>query len=417
MGRETILKHTEAEGEEQPSFAKLGLRPETLAAVKKFHWTVPTTVQQQVIPLVLAEKNIVAVAPTGTGKTGAYALPLHTLFLNQKPTLEPAQPWAVVLVPTRELAAQTARVIRSIFRPHGDLVVEIVGGVGFSYQNQQLSRRTAVLVATPGRCEDLVQREGLSLSAVHYWVLDEMDRMLDYGFRGVVRRLIKRTPPEHQTHLLLLSATKGCAEEMIRELGIKRPECVDISYQNHVPPNLEEGVYLVGRRQKLQMLEAMLQTWSPRRTLVFLSRKEEVDEVTNQLQKNGVSAVALHADFSMRARRQSLERFTSAKNSVLVATDLAGRGLDVRGVELVVHLSVPKTAEEYIHRSGRTARAGASGRAVLIVTRQQRNELECLERKLGRRLPRRRLPGFNYGRISAGMHRIRVSLTGRALRK
>jgi ATP-dependent RNA helicase RhlE len=397
------------------TFDALGLHPNTIAAAKHMRWFKPTAVQQKVIPFALAGKDVVAVAPTGTGKTGAYALPLHSIFETQKPMLEPTQPWAVVLVPTRELAAQAVKVLRNIFRETQELITEVTGGVGFSSQREHLSQGIAVLVATPGRCEDLAQRGDLNLQNVQHWILDEMDRMLDFGFRAAVKRLIKRSGPQRNGNLLLFSATEGSAKDMLRELGLRHAERVQIFYNHLVPPELEEGVYLVTKNRKLDMLQAMLQEWTPRRTLVFLSRRDEVDSAVKKLNALGLTTRGLHSDHSMSERSSTMDKFAAGKLAVLVATDLAGRGLDVRGVDLVAHLSVPKTAEEYIHRSGRTARAGTPGRAVIVATKDDLRELQLLEHKLGRRLPRRRLKDFNYGRINTGLPKIRVSLTGRAI--
>ena len=397
------------------TFAQLGLHPQTLAAVRMMNWSTPTAVQSSVIPLALAGKDVVAVAPTGTGKTGAYTLPLHSLYEIQKPPLKPARPWAVVLVPTRELAAQVAHVLRGIFREAQQLVAEVTGGVGFSTQRQHLSSPLAVLVATPGRCEDLIQRGDLSLETVQHWVLDEMDRMLDFGFRGPVRRLIMKSGTHRRNQLLLFSATEGRIKDVFRELGLRHAERVEITNPNMVPAMLQEGVYQVTAKRKIQILTTMIQHWQPRRALVFVSRRDMVEQVVQTLKDTGLPAQGLHAAHSMTARREAMNRFKAAKSAILVATDLAGRGLDVHGIELVVHLSVPRTKEQYIHRSGRTARANMPGRAVIVVSKDDLHDLENLERKLGRTLPRRRLPGFDNARAPSAIGNIRVSLTGRAI--
>lgn len=400
---------------EQKSFEELGLCEHSLKLVRRFNWHWPTAVQSQVIPRALAGKHIVAIAPTGTGKTGAYCLPLHTLWSSGRHSLSPARPWAIILVPTRELAAQVARLLKDMFADKEHLIGLLVGGVGYAAQREALSRGLAILVATPGRLEDLAQRGEVHFEHVKYWVLDEMDRMLDFGFRHIVRRLVRRAPPESQTRVFLFSATDGESTKVVRELGVRNEEFVSISSEQKVPPTLSESVYSVGKGRKVAMAAAIIRLWNPRRTVVFVQRKNAVDEVALRLRVEGLSVVALHADYSMTARREALERFSTVKNSVLVATDIAGRGLDIRGVELVVHLDVPPTIQEYINRSGRTARAGTEGRAVIIVDKDDVRDLERLENQLGRRLPRRRLPGFDYGRTVTNVNKIKVSLTGRRL--
>ncbi len=421
LGQTYLVKTEQSAGNreqlptELSSFADLGLDERTCKVAKHLNWHWPTLVQAQVIKQVLSFKNLVTIAPTGTGKTGAYGLPLHTLWQSIRTPLEPSRPWAVVLVPTRELALQVTRVLKGIFRDQEHLVSALVGGVGYAAQREALASGLAILVATPGRLEDLAQRNEVHFERLQFWVLDEMDRMLDFGFRHVVRRLVRRSPESSGARILMFSATEGDALKVIRELGVRNAEHISIIHDQCVPPTLSEAVYGVNQGKKIALAAAIIRAWHPRRTIVFLQRREDVEETAMRLRLEGLSVVSLHAEYSMTARRDAVDRFSSGKNSVLVATDIAGRGMDIRGVELVIHLDVPPTLEEYVHRSGRTARAGNPGRAIIIADKNDLRDVERLESRLGRRLARRRLAGFDYGRITPNLPKIKVSLTGRQI--
>ena len=372
------------------SFAHLGLPETLLRAVADLGHQAPTPVQERTIPLVMAGRDLLAAAQTGTGKTAAFAIPVLTrLKTHAGPG---SAPRALVLTPTRELTAQVAQSFRDYGR-HMSLRSEAVyGGVGMYDQIKALRRGIDVLIATPGRLLDHVERRTVRLSGVEVLILDEGDRMLDMGFLPAIRRIIDLLPAERQN--LLFSAT-FCPE--VRRLSstlMRDPEVIDVAPRNSTAQRVEHHVHHVDQDHKRALLVHLLHYGNWGQTLVFARTKHGADRLAEQLSRDGVLATAIHGNKSQGARTKALTQFKQRKVRVLVATDVAARGIDVEGLSHVVNFDMPNAAEDYIHRIGRTGRAGASGRAVSLVSGDEREQLQDIQRLLGRTLPASVVEGF-----------------------
>ena len=384
------------------SFAELGLNEQILAGVDALGFMVPTPVQAQAIPLVLQGRDVVASAQTGTGKTAAFALP--TLQLIGERRAEPKRPLALVVTPTRELAAQIEAVVSVVCEHTGQQAVIVMGGTKFDRQIKGLEDGCDLLVATPGRLLDLMEHDHVSLSDVRVLVLDEADRMLDMGFWPSVRRIMRELPAAHQT--LLFSATIPPSIKSTIDAMLNDPAYVEISRVGETADTVEEHLCPVTQGQKTELLRAIIQTGgaagvAPERVLVFCRTKHRVDDVTKTLKGAGLKVEEMHADRPQSARAKALERFREAKVQVLVATDVMSRGIDVVGIDAVVNFDVPMDPEDYVHRIGRTGRAGATGHAYTFVAPDEVSPLREIEYFTGKLIEVWDLPGFEYdaGRI------------------
>ena len=384
------------------SFAELGLNEQILAGVDALGFVVPTPVQAQAIPLVLQGRDVVASAQTGTGKTAAFALP--TLQLIGERRAEPKRPLALVVTPTRELAAQIETVVSVVCEHTGQRAVIVMGGTKFDRQIKGLEDGCDLLVATPGRLLDLMEHDHVSLSDVRVLVLDEADRMLDMGFWPSVRRIMRELPAAHQT--LLFSATIPPSIKSTIDAMLNDPAYVEISRVGETADTVEEHLCPVTQGQKTELLRAIIQTGgaagvAPERVLVFCRTKHRVDDVTKTLKGAGLKVEEMHADRPQSARAKALERFREAKVQVLVATDVMSRGIDVVGIDAVVNFDVPMDPEDYVHRIGRTGRAGATGHAYTFVAPDEVSPLREIEYFTGKLIEVWDLPGFEYdaGRI------------------
>ena len=384
------------------SFAELGLNEQILAGVDALGFVVPTPVQAQAIPLVLQGRDVVASAQTGTGKTAAFALP--TLQLIGERRAEPKRPLALVVTPTRELAAQIEAVVSVVCEHTGQRAVIVMGGTKFDRQIKGLEDGCDLLVATPGRLLDLMEHDHVSLSDVRVLVLDEADRMLDMGFWPSVRRIMRELPAAHQT--LLFSATIPPSIKSTIDAMLNDPAYVEISRVGETADTVEEHLCPVTQGQKTELLRAIIQTGgaagvAPERVLVFCRTKHRVDDVTKTLKGAGLKVEEMHADRPQSARAKALERFREAKVQVLVATDVMSRGIDVVGIDAVVNFDVPMDPEDYVHRIGRTGRAGATGHAYTFVAPDEVSPLREIEYFTGKLIEVWDLPGFEYdaGRI------------------
>ena len=384
------------------SFAELGLNEQILAGVDALGFVVPTPVQAQAIPLVLQGRDVVASAQTGTGKTAAFALP--TLQLIGERRAEPKRPLALVVTPTRELAAQIETVVSVVCEHTGQRAVIVMGGTKFDRQIKGLEDGCDLLVATPGRLLDLMEHDHVSLSDVRVLVLDEADRMLDMGFWPSVRRIMRELPAAHQT--LLFSATIPPSIKSTIDAMLTDPAYVEISRVGETADTVEEHLCPVTQGQKTELLRAIIQTGgaagvAPERVLVFCRTKHRVDDVTKTLKGAGLKVEEMHADRPQSARAKALERFREAKVQVLVATDVMSRGIDVVGIDAVVNFDVPMDPEDYVHRIGRTGRAGATGHAYTFVAPDEVSPLREIEYFTGTLIEVWDLPGFEYdaGRI------------------
>lgn len=382
------------------SFAELGLNEQILAGVDALGFSTPTPVQAGAIPEVLASRDVVASAQTGTGKTAAFALPTLQRIAGKSGH----GPHALVVTPTRELAAQIDDVVKVVCQKTGQRAVIVMGGAKFDKQITTLEKGCDLLVATPGRLLDLMEHNHVSLSGVEVLVLDEADRMLDMGFWPSVRRIMHALPEQHQT--LLFSATIPPSIKSTIDAMLHEPAVVEISRVGETADTVEERLCPVTQAQKPELLRALLDTGGasgerPERVLVFCRTKHRVDDVSAMLKNAQVKVDVMHADRPQQARARALERFREGKVQVLVATDVMSRGIDVAGVDAVVNFDVPMDPEDYVHRIGRTGRAGATGHAYTFVAPDEISPLREIEYFTKKLVPVWDLPGFAYdaGRI------------------
>ncbi len=367
-----------AEPERHPlnSFATLGVAETIVTSLSRQGFITPTPIQTQAIPSVLTGRDVLGIAATGTGKTAAFALPIiHRLTQNG-----PAKPGcrALILSPTRELAAQIADATRSFARGLPLRVALVIGGASMHKQAQELRRGVDIIVATPGRLLDHLKQRNVTLNQVETLVLDEADHMLDLGFIPSVRQLIRAMPAKRQN--LFFSATmpreiSGLADEILRD-----PVRVQVTPSATTVERVDQSAVFVDVARKAAYLATMLAGGSGGRTLVFTRTKRGADKVVRQLEAASLNAAAIHGNKSQGQRERALQSFRSAKVPILVATDIAARGIDIDGVELVVNFDLPHVPETYVHRIGRTARNGASGSAVSLVSGDDRALLKSIER-------------------------------------
>ncbi|MGH7644699.1 MAG: DEAD/DEAH box helicase [Gemmatimonadales bacterium] len=372
-------------------FAALGLRPELVRAVREEGYTAPTPIQQETIPLVLTGRDVVGSAQTGTGKTAAFLLPILDR-LARAPGSHRA-PRALVLVPTRELAEQVLERARAYGRHLGLRAAAIYGGVGMEPQTTALARGLDIVIATPGRFLDHLGRGHLDLSRVEILVLDEADRMLDMGFAPDVRRIIDALPEERQT--LCFSATISADVDRLAQRALRGHAEVETARRATPAEGIEHGVIAVDKLRKKDALVRILRLDVVRggRALVFTRTKYGADKLTRHLRQEGLPAAALHGDKAQSTRLRTLEDFRDGRVRTLVATDLAARGIDVDDVQLIVNYDVPQDPEVYVHRVGRTARAGARGLALTLMSPDEWVLMFDIEKLIGRTFPRDVVPG------------------------
>ena len=360
------------------SFADLGLSEPLLRALHGAKYTTPTPIQARTIPALLKGRDVLGIAQTGTGKTAAFALPVLQLLAASNERAQPKSPRALVLAPTRELAVQIARSFDTYGRGLGLRLCTVVGGLGYARQIETLARGVDILIATPGRLLDLVERGNVKLGSVTFFVLDEADRMLDMGFIKDVRRIASSVSKNRQT--LLFSATMPNDIAKLSSEILKNPERVEIAAQGRPIEKIEQRVYYVNASSKRQLLSHLLSDAALERVIVFTRTKRGANRVAEALEDRGVRSEAIHGNKSQNARQKALDNFSRGKARVLVATDLASRGIDVVGVTHVINYELPADAESYVHRIGRTARAGASGIAVSFCDSSERGQLRSIEK-------------------------------------
>ena len=373
-------------------FEKLGLQAELVRAVKAQGYTRPTPIQTRAIPIVLAGRDVLAGAQTGTGKTAAFALPILQLLSRQG--TNGREPRALVLTPTRELAAQVEESMRTYGQGLRLRSTAIFGGVGLHPQIQRLRRGVDILVATPGRLLDLAGRGDLDLSRVKMLVLDEGDRMLDMGFIPDIRRILGLLPRKRQN--MLFSATYS---DEIRDLAdrlLHHPEMIDVAPRNAAVETVAQVVHPVAGTRKRELLSKLILEGDWRQVLVFTRTKHGANRLAKQLLSDGVSAAAIHGNKSQTARTYALAEFKRGAVRTLVATDLASRGLDIDQLPHVVNYELPHVAQDYIHRIGRTGRAGANGVALSLVCAEERPLLAGIQRLLRRAIEVKGIAGFKW---------------------
>jgi len=376
------------------SFESLGLSAELLRAVREQGYTEPTPIQLQAIPAVLQGRDIMAGAQTGTGKTAGFTLPLLQRLGMRLAGNPPRAIRALVLTPTRELAAQVAESIETYGRYLPYRAAVIFGGVKINPQIAKLRNGVDVLVATPGRLLDHAGQKTVDLSRVEILVLDEADRMLDMGFIRDIRRILALLPDKAERQNLLFSATFS---DEIRKLAgqlLNRPELIEVAPRNATVDLIDQVVHRVDQNRKREMLSHMIGAGNWRQVLVFTRTKHGANRLAKQLEQDGLSATALHGNKSQAARTRALAEFKRGDVRVLVATDIAARGLDIDQLPHVVNYEMPNVPEDYVHRIGRTGRAGNEGTAVSLVSGEETGMLRDIERLLRREIPRQVVPGY-----------------------
>ena len=369
-------------------FSKLGLAPKVVDGVRAAGYTVPTPIQLRAIPVILEGRDLIGSAQTGTGKTAAFALPIISR-LGQRGALR-----ALVLEPTRELAAQVETAIRDYARFTNLRTVVLFGGTGYGRQDQVLRQGADIVVATPGRLLDQIKRGMLRLSQIEILVLDEADRMLDMGFLPDVRRIVERCPRARQT--MLFSATIPPEIEQLCNWAMRNPETIEIGQRRSPAETVTHALYAVDIGQKQELLEELLRRTDYDQVLIFCRTKHGADRVARKLNQEGHAVAVLHSNRTQSERERALNGFRDGRYEVMVATDIAARGIDVEQISHVINFDVPHHPEDYVHRIGRTGRAQSVGDAFTIMTGEDVQEIAAIERFIGQKIPRVKIAGFNY---------------------
>ena len=374
------------------SFNHLGLSAELVRAVAEQGYTAPTPIQKQAIPAVLKGTDLLGAAQTGTGKTAGFTLPILQL-LSERPLPRGQHRLRVlILTPTRELAAQVQESIRQYGKYSPFRSAAVFGGVSINPQIDQLRRGLDILVATPGRLLDHAGQRTIDLSGIEILVLDEADRMLDMGFIHDFRKVINLLPRQRQT--LLFSATFSAEIRNLAGNILRNPVEVSVARQNAAAETVEQRVYAVDKTRKREVLSYLIGSNRWKQVLVFARTKHGADRLGRQLEKDGISSAVLHGDKSQGARTRALAQFKAGGVEVLVATDIAARGLDIDQLPHVINFELPNVPEDYVHRIGRTGRAGANGEAISLVCDEELKQLRDIERLLKREIPKSTLTGF-----------------------
>ena len=363
-------------------FSDLGLSKDLLNSIDRAKYESPYPIQIQAIPAILQQKDILGLAPTGSGKTAAYILPLLQRLLPFEIPRDRQVP-VLVLVPTRELAIQVAEVTENFsrFLPRRIKSLAIFGGVSINPQMMKLGG-VEILIATPGRLIDLVGRNSVGISRIHTLVIDEADKLLQMGFREEMGHLLELTPKKKQT--LLFSATQDQELASLIQQLLKDPVKIQVAPTDFTPDAIHQEAYRVSPETKGPFLRQLIQSGDWRQILVFASSIRTADNIVVKLNKNGINAVAFHGDKSQGARTEALAKFKSGKTRVLVATDLAARGIDIQGLPLVINYELPRSPKDYIHRIGRTGRAGATGHAISLITPEEQHHFKVIQKKMGK---------------------------------
>jgi len=377
------------------SFAALGLSDALLQAVEEQGYRLPTPIQAAVIPAALQGRDVLAAAQTGSGKTAAFALPLLQQ-LERAPRSTPRRTRALVLVPTRELAAQVAEAIQALARPLPQPIklACVFGGVSINPQMMALRGGADAVVATPGRLLDLVDHNALGLAGASLLVLDEADRLLDAGFADELARIVTLLPRLKQRQTLLFSATFPPAVQALARQLLQDPLHVDLPAEPETAPDITQRALQVDAARRTMLLRHLIASERWTRVLVFVATRYATEHVADKLSRAGIAAAALHGELSQGARMQALDDFKAERLQVLVATDVAARGLHIAQLPVVVNYDLPRAAADYVHRIGRTARAGASGLAVSFISAATEPHFRLIEKRQGRRVARECIAGF-----------------------
>ena len=377
------------------NFSKLGLAPAQLSACESLGYTIPTPIQRQAIPVILSGRDVIGCAETGTGKTAAFLLPiLQRLSVNFRPGLR-----VLVLAPTRELALQIHENYGALNQTKTNPSVIAIGGAGIQTQLAQLRRGAAVLIATPGRLLDLIGRGAVKLSTIEVLVLDEADRMLDMGFLPDIRRVLSLLPAKRQT--LLFSATMSSSVEQLARSTTKDPELIEVSTRGRAAKLVDQIAYHVPQESKTALLLDLLEKERGRfeRVLIFTRTRRGAERLSHVLRAREHTVKRIHADRTQSQREEALRAFSEGRARVLVATDIAARGLDIDAVSHVINYDVPVAPEDYVHRVGRTGRAGSRGQAISMVAPADESAIRAIERLTGQTI--KRMVPEGHGKLSS----------------
>ncbi|MEX2475241.1 DEAD/DEAH box helicase [Marinobacter sp.] len=372
------------------SFSSLGLSEQLVRATNDQGYDIPSPIQAQAIPAVLSGRDVMAAAQTGTGKTAGFTLPILQR-LGENPSTGKG-PRALILTPTRELAAQVHDSVNLYSKYVPTKAAVVFGGVKINPQMMKLRKGVDVLVATPGRLMDLYQQNAVRFNEVEFLVLDEADRMLDMGFIRDIRKILALLPAKRQN--LLFSATFSSEIRGLAEGLLNNPVQVEVAARNTSADNIKQSVYPVDQSQKTALLSKLVRDNSWEQVLVFTRTKHGANRLTQKLEKDGITAAAIHGNKSQGARTRALADFKAGEVRVLVATDIAARGLDIKQLPQVVNFELPNVPEDYVHRIGRTGRAGESGHALSLVSADEGKMLAGIERLIKKQLPRKSVDGF-----------------------
>jgi ATP-dependent RNA helicase RhlE len=375
---------------ETTTFDSLGLSEVVLAAVRDAGYLHPTPIQSQAIPLITKGRDVMGLAQTGTGKTAAFTLPLVDQLIGG-----PRRTRALVLTPTRELCLQVEESVKKYSKHSALGVVSVYGGVPLEPQQKKLRAGVDIVVATPGRLIDHLERQNVVFDDLEVLVLDEADRMLDMGFAPQINRIVDQIPPYRQT--LLFSATMPPEVEALARKYLRKPVLVQVGRRSSAAHTVKHAVYPVPKDKKSALLAQLLGKEALDSVLVFVRTKHGADRVVRHLEKAGIRATAMHADKTQPQRVKALEDFRAGKVRVLVATDIAQRGLDISGITHVVNYDVPQQAEDYVHRIGRTGRAAKEGDAFTFMAPDEIAMVKSIERMIGEPIERISVPGFDFG--------------------
>jgi ATP-dependent RNA helicase RhlE len=372
------------------TFAELGLSDQMLHAIKDAGYTRPTPIQAQAIPLGLKGRDIMGLAQTGTGKTAAFTIPIV-----ERLTDGPGRTRALILTPTRELCQQVEESFKKYGRHSGLQVISVYGGVGYEPQTKALRNGVDVVVATPGRLIDHLEKNNVSFDQIEVLVLDEADRMLDMGFAPQIQKIVAQVDKYRQT--LLFSATMPPEVEALARKYLRKPVVVQVGRRSSAASTVDHFVYPVPKDKKASLLARLIKEHDMHSVLVFTRTKHGADRVVKHLEKEGIASDALHADKTQGQRTKALADFKNGKTKVLIATDIAQRGLDISHITHVVNYDVPQQAEDYVHRIGRTGRAAKTGDAFTFMCADEIGMVRTIERVIGKAIPRISVPGYDFG--------------------